>query len=76
MGEAAMEEREELEEENELARVPPVLPFLYPIWKPGGKPVAPGYEPAVWLAAGGAGRCAELPGEAAGARRACTGILF
>jgi hypothetical protein len=27
MGEAAMEEREELEEENELARVPPVLPF-------------------------------------------------
>jgi hypothetical protein len=76
MGEAAMEEREELEEENELVRVPPVLPILYPIWKPDGKPAAPGCKPAVRLAAGGAGHCAGLPGEAAGARRACTGILF
>jgi hypothetical protein len=31
MGEAAMEEREESEEETELARVPLVLPFLYKI---------------------------------------------
>jgi hypothetical protein len=71
-----MEEREELEEETELARVPLVLPFLYQIWNPGGKPAAPGCEPAVRLAAGCAGRCAGLPGEAAGAHRACTGILF
>jgi hypothetical protein len=76
MGEAAMEEREELEEENELARVPLVLPFLYPIWRPSGKPAAPGCEPAIRLAAGSTGRYAGLPGEAAGARWACAGILF
>jgi hypothetical protein len=43
MGKAAMEEREELEEETELARVPLVLPFLYQIWNPSGKPAASGY---------------------------------
>jgi hypothetical protein len=76
MGEAAMEEREELEEETKLARVPLVLPFLYQIWNPGGKSVAPGCEPAVRLAAGSAGHCAGMPGEAAGACRAYTRILF
>jgi hypothetical protein len=56
MGEAAMEEREESEEETELARVPLVLPFLYKIWNPSGKSAAPGCEPAVRLEAGCAGR--------------------
>jgi hypothetical protein len=76
MGAAAMAEREEMGEENEQARVPFVLPFLYPIWNPGGKPAAPGCVSAVRLASGFAGRCAGPPGEAAGARQACTGILF
>jgi hypothetical protein len=76
VGEAAMEEREELEEENKLARVPFVLPSLYKIWIPGGKSAPPGCEPAIRLEAGCAGCCSGLPGEVAGARRACTGILF
>jgi hypothetical protein len=73
MGAVAMEEREELEEEIGFL---PFSPNLYPIWKPGGKPAVPGCVPAYRLAAGFAGRCAGPPGEAAGARRACIGILF